>query len=236
MSEKKRDYLKNRKRFSFKFARFVVKILYHRPKFIYLDEEIPDGPFLFIVNHAGSNVPTRIECYFPKDFMMWGTHEMAEGWKAVKYYLIHTYYHQKKKFPLFFAYLIGFIFSPFANMFHRGMRLIPTYTDARFIQTIKESVRTLENNKGIVIYPEDSSEGYKEEIERFFNGFLMLSEAAKRKGIDLPIYVSYYIKKKKTFIVDKRVYFSALEKEFNGDKNAIAEHLRKRMNELANYQ
>ena len=117
------DLNKRRKKFSFKFAKGLVRILYCRPKFVYLGEQFDEKPFVFIVNHVGSSVPTRVELYFPHDFYMWGTYEMTINLKGVQKYLIHTYYHQKKKVPLFFAAIIGTIFAPFARMFYKGMHL-----------------------------------------------------------------------------------------------------------------
>ena len=67
----------NRHKISFKFGNLLVHILYHRPRFYYLDAPMKQEPFLFLVNHLGSNVPTRIECYFPLKFYMWGTYEMT---------------------------------------------------------------------------------------------------------------------------------------------------------------
>lgn len=225
-----------RKKFSFKFAKALVHILYPRPKFVYLGETFQEEPFIFLVNHVGSNVPTRVELYFPHDFYMWGTYEMTINLKGVQKYLIHTYYHQKKKVPLFFAAIIGTIFAPFARMFYKGMHLIPTYPDERSMNSLIQSLRVMKDNNAIVIYPEDSSDGYKDEIQKVFNGCLYLAEACKRKGYDIPIYVSYYQKKKKTFIIDKPILFSVLDKEYDGDKDAISEALRIRMNSLRTYK
>ena len=103
-----------RKKISFKIARGLVKLLYHRPKMVYLGEEFNDGPFVFLINHCGTKTPPKIECYFPRDYYMWGTYEMTLGLKGVHHYLVHTFYHQKKHWPIVFAWLVGTIFAPFA--------------------------------------------------------------------------------------------------------------------------
>ena len=230
------DLEKRRKKLSFKFGELIVRIIYWKPKFIYLGDKFDEKPLIFIVNHCGSNAPTRIERHFPHKFFMWGTYEMTESFKQLRHYLIHTYYHQKKKVPLFFAYIIGTIFAPFARMFYKGMHLIPTYPDGRFVKTISTSLKAINNDYAIVIYPEDSSHGYKDVIEYFYNGFLALAEAAKRKGYDLPIYVSYYQKRKRRFIIDQPVLYSSLLTKYDSDNDKIAEALRKRLNELKDYK
>ncbi|MBO4667636.1 MAG: hypothetical protein J5666_05885 [Bacilli bacterium] len=224
---------RSRKKVSFKIARFLVKLLYHKPKMIFLGEKFNDGPFLFLINHCGTKTPPKIECYFERDFYMWGTYEMTQGLKAVHHYLVHTFYHQKKKWPLFFAALVGTIFSPFAYMFYQGMRIIPTYHDSRFLSSIKNSLRVLNDNKVIVIYPEDSNDGYKDKIEKFFNGYLTLCDIAKRKGLDLPIYVAYYNRKKNKIIIDNPVYYSSLCNTYS-NQDEISEVLRNKMNDLIN--
>lgn len=229
---KERNVEEGRKSFAFRAARVVVKILYHRPKFIFLDGDgFIDGPSIFIVNHSGSHTPTRVECYFPRDLYMWGTHEMTEGLKAVHHYLIHIYYHQKKHFKMFWARIIGTIFCPFANAFYKGMRIIPTYRDGRLMQTFKETEQHINKGEILVIYPEDSSQGYKDEPDKVFNGFLVFAQMMLRKGKDLPIYTAHYQKKGKKFIIDKPRYYSELLKEY-GDHDAVAEALRLRMNSL----
>ncbi len=229
-----RDIEKGRKSFYFKFCRILTKILWPRPKFKFVDPNgLIDKPFIMIVNHVGSKVPTRIENYFPVPVYMWGTHEMTEGIKAVRHYLVHIYYHQKKHMPLFWARIIGTIFSPFPNGFYRGMRLIPTYTDSRLMKTFKETEEVMEKGYPLVVYPEDSSNGYKDQIEKVFNGFLLFCQMKYRKGVDIPIYVSYFQNKKKTFIINKPKYFSELFKEY-GDLDKIANTLREEMNSLKN--
>lgn len=221
-----------RKKISFKIARFLVKLLYHKPKVIYLGDKLNKGPFLFLINHCGTKTPPKIECYFPRDFYMWGTYEMTLGMKSIHHYLTYTFYYKKKHWPRIFAILVGTIFTPFAYMFYQGMRIIPTYPDSRFLSSLKTSVDTIKNGKAIVIYPEDSNDGYKDEIEKVFNGYLTFCDLALRRGFDLPIYVSYYNRKKNRVIVDKPIVYSELLNEYENDKDKIANTLRIKMNSL----
>ena len=236
MSEKKvinnLDNLeKNRKKFSFKLASLINHILVHRPKIKYLGEEFPNEPILLLANHVGKKTPVKIELYYPRDFRMWGTHEMTEGFKAVYKYLTKTYYHQKKHLPQWFAYIVGTIAAPFANMFYRGMRLIATYTDYRFIGTIKRSIKEFEEGKDIVIYPEDSSNGYKEKLEYLHPGFVSFCEMLYQKGKDVPIFVTYLNKRKNLFVVSEKMYYSELKEKY-GSFEEIAEQMRLLLNSL----
>lgn len=222
---------KNRKRFSFKLAKFINFVMVRKPKVKYLGEEFPNEPILLLANHVGKKTPVKIELYYPRDFRMWGTHEMTEGLKAVHRYLTVTYYHQKKHLPKWFAWIVGTLASPFANMFYKGMRLIPTYTDYRFVTSIKRSIRTIEKGKDIVIYPEDSTNGYKEQLTYLHPGFASLLEMVYQRGKDLPVYVAYLNKRKNLFIVSERMHYSKLKEQY-GDFESIAEAMRQLINSL----
>ena len=223
---------KNKKRFSYKLAKLINHILNWKPKIKFLGEEFPNEPILFLTNHVGKKAPVKIELYYPRDFRMWGTYEMTEGLKAVHKYLRTTYYHNKHHLPKWFACVVATIAAPFANMFYKGMRLIPTYPDYRFLSTTKMTIKAYEQGKDIVIFPEDSSTGYKDKLEYFFSGFVSFLETMYRRGKDIPVFVSYYAKKKNTFFINNKLMYSEIKAKFGSDFNAIAEGLRDIMNSL----
>jgi hypothetical protein len=68
----------------------------------------------------------------------------------------------------------------------------------------------LEDGHSLVIYPEDSTNGYLDELEGFHGGFLMMGEICLRRGIDFPIAVAYYKKSERKYIIDKPVMVSEL--------------------------
>lgn len=233
--KKTRDPYQNKKRFSYKFAQCVVKLVSHRPKYKFLGEEIGDGPWLMLCNHAGKKSPTKMEVYFPHDYMFWGTYEMTLGLKGTHKYLTTTYYHQKRHLWKPIAWLIGTIVCPLVNWFYAGMRIIPTYQDGRFMQSIKDSMKILKEGKGLLIFPENSSQGYFDEITSFHPGFVMMLDLALRQGLDLSVYVSFFQRKKNRFVFDKPIKYSQLKEE-HPDKDELIEYLRQKMNSLASIE
>ena len=115
------------------------------------------------------------------------------------------------------------------------MKLISTYRDSRLRGTIKQSVQVLDTNQSIIIFPEDSTNGYLDELEGFHSGFVLLLNECFRNGKDLPIYVMYYQKAKNRYIIDKKVMYSTLLKKYN-TKEEIAECLKNRCNQLGKYE
>lgn len=223
---------RNRKRFSFRLSYLINKIMNWRPKVRFLGSEFPNEPILFLTNHVGKKAPVKIELYYPRDFRMWGTYEMTEGFKKVHHYLRTTYYHNKLHFPKWFAFIVASIAAPFANMFYKGMRLLPTYPDYRFISTIKMSIKAYEEGKDIVVFPEDSSTGYKDKLEYFFSGFVSFLETMYRRNVDIPVCIAYFQKKKNTFIIDEAIKYSKIKEKYGSDFGKIANELRIIMNSL----
>jgi 1-acyl-sn-glycerol-3-phosphate acyltransferase len=99
----------------------------------------------------------------------------------------------------------------------------------RFLKTVRESIEAIKSGDSIVVYPEDSRNGYLAELEGFHEGFVTLAEVCKKRGIDLPICVAYYIKSEKTYVFDKPILYSRL---VGKTRKEIAEFFCNRCNEL----
>ncbi len=225
---KKEEKKKNRPWFM-SILRCFAKILTRRPKFVYLGEKIKPGSII-LSNHAGKKGPLTLECYF-KDvpFRFWGTHEMNDGIKSVYKYLTEIYYHQKKGWPLWLARIACLIVAPITNLFYRGLNLLPTYPDHRLMKTFKESFKTLQDDQSVVIFPEDSSKGYFDNLTGFHAGFFSFAKVCYNKGMDVPIHVIYYRRKTKQFIIDKPILFSDIKDLSRED---VTKQLCDRANEL----
>lgn len=226
--------VKSKRKWYFRFLKKIMKCRYKQPAFIYLGEEFETGSII-LSNHEGTDAPMSLEIYSGKPLRMWGAHEMNSGLIKMYKYQSRVYYHEKKHWNLHLARLFCLIASPLTNLFYSGLNLISTYRDGRLSKTIKESVEAIKNGENIVIFPEDSTKGYLEELEGFYAGFALLAEACYKKGINVPIFVTYFRKKDLVYIVDKPVLYSELKKQFS-NKKEIAAHLVKRCNELGQMQ
>lgn len=208
----------------------ILQIFKRKPKFIILGEELEDQA-IYLCNHVGASGPLTLELYFPKLFRFWGTHEMNEGMKNRFKYLSTIYFHQKKHLPKFLAFFISIFATPVMTIFYKGIRLISTYTDARLVNTFKQSFEVLDQKQSIIIFPEDSSKGYYAHLTKYFAGFVKLAEKSYQRGQDLLIYNMYYQKKKNIIVVDQPIKYSEI-KMWNLSKEEIAEKFRTRANEL----
>lgn len=215
----------------FNFFKSFLKIFVRKPKFVFLGEKFTENA-IYLSNHCGAKVPLALELYFPIQFRYWGTYEMNSSYSERFKYLYNIYFHQKKHICKFLSFIIAIFATPVLTMFYKGLNLISTYPDGRVYKTIKTSVNVLtKDKKSLIIFPENSSDGYHDTLKEFHPGFISIADICLRKGTDLPIYLMYYQKKKRTFIVDKPVMTSEILKD-KSKADEIAEKFKVRCNEL----
>lgn len=228
--ETKEKRTNNKRKWWFRLLKKIMKVRYKKPAFMFLGEEFGNGSII-LSNHEGTDAPMSLEIYGNAPIRMWGANEMNSGLIKMYKYQTRVYYHEKKHWNLHLARLFCLIASPLTNLFYKGLNLISTYKDNQFIKTIKESVAALDAGDNIVIFPEDSTNGYLAELEGFYKGFIVLAETYYRKNPDIKIYVTYFRKSDKVYIVDAPVKYADLVK--NGEtKEDIANKLVARCNEL----
>lgn len=230
MSKEKK--FKQKRKWWFRALKGIIRVSgrYKKPEFIFLGEGFKNSSII-LSNHEGTDSPLTLELYANKPIRMWGTHEMNSGLIKMYKYQTKVYYHEKKHWNLFLARLFCLIASPLTNLFYKGLNLISTYPDARFIKTLRQSMRALEEGDNVVIFPEDSTNGYLEELEGFHGGCVMLAETLYKRGIDVPIYVTYFRKKDLKYIVDKPVLYSELKKD-GATREEVAKKLLERCNKI----
>jgi hypothetical protein len=208
-----------------------MKGIYPKPQFIYLGEEVQDGS-LILSNHEGTDAPLTLEMYLGKNVTMWGAHEMNEGVVKMYQYQTRVYYHQKKHWNLVLAKLFCLLASPLTYFFYNGLQLISIRDGASLNISIKETFKALvEFKETVIIFPEDSEEGYFKELKGFKKGFLLVCEYAYKKGYDIPVAVAYYKIDKNTALVSESIRYSELLEKYK-TREKIAEVLKDRCNEL----
>ena len=86
----------------------------------------------------------------------------------------------------------------------------------------------------MIIFPEDSSKGYFDELTSFYGGFAVFANMLYKKGIDVPMYASYLNKKTKTHVISEKMMFSELVKD-GFDKEKLAKQMLDKVNGLRKY-
>ena len=136
---------------------------------------------------------------------------MLGNYKERFYYLRNVFYMQKRGFSKAKANMKSWFEAAFNKYLYKGMHVIGTYNDGRLKTTFKQSMTVLNNDIGIIIFPEDSNKGYFDVLTKFNNGFVALSLMYYRKyKIDLPVYPCYVSPKKRVIVIDKPILVNEL--------------------------
>ncbi len=225
----KKQVKKSRKKW-FSGLKKIMRLFIKKSEFVYLGEKIEKNSIV-LSNHVGTSAPLAWELYSDVNFRFWGASEMNSGLIALYKYQTRVYYHEKKHWNLHLARLFCLLASPLTYIFYKGLNLISTYHDVRFRTTLSESIRAFEQGQNIVIFPEISDKGYLDELEGFHQGFLMLASICNKKGMDLSVYISYYRKNERLYVIDKPFKISELFEE-GLSREEMAKKLCARCNEL----
>lgn len=204
---------KKRKGILYRLLRAIIKGLSAKPKIINKNEKLPEQA-IYISNHSAANGPLRLNMFLPFDFTFWGIHDMLGNFKTRRRYLIDVFYGQKLHYGKFKSWLIGTLFAIISKYIYNNAGVIGTYQDAGFVSTIRQSIKVLENKGNILIFPEDSSDGYHDILKKYYKGFALLSYFYYQKSnIDLPVYPIYFSKKLKKIIIGTPFYVNKLLSE-----------------------
>ena len=197
----------------------------------FLGEKFPEK-CIIISNHANKRGPMVYEISLPVFHATWGAYQMLGSYKDRFKYLRNVLYIQKNGFGKFKATFKASYEALFSIFFYKGMKILPSYPDARLRTTLKHSMDVLDSGAAVSMYPEDSGDGYHDELKRFFPGFVMLAEQYyKKNGEDVPVIPVYYSIKKKKIVVGKAVFLQDMFKE-GLDRYQIAERCKELVNDI----
>lgn len=229
MKKKKEFRVPKRKQPVWRPVSSILKLFYKKPKIVNLNDQLPTRAIL-VANHAAMGGPMIYALHLPIFHATWGAHQMLGNYRMRFHYLRDVYFVQKRGMKKFPASLIAAFEAAFSIYFYRGMKMLPTFMDARFAATIRNSVTCLENDVSVMIFPEDSSDGYHDILTGFFNGFVILAERYRKKtGEDVDICPVYFNKKKNVIFIGKT---SKLSSYPDCDRDQVAEQLRLQVNAL----
>ena len=197
-----------------RFLRRLCWIVKKKPQIINLNEEALPKQCMMIGNHNGAGGPFTLRTFMKENFMSWGAHQMTEGFFSRRRYLYYIFYRQKLGYGKIRSWLFSLGFGIFSPLPYRAAGTIPIYYDARLRRTFEYSVQCIEQDVPVMIYPEDSNDGYKDVIEKFLPGFLQLSKIYyKKHGVDLPIYTVHYNRDPKKIVIGKPLCYRELAKK-----------------------
>lgn len=215
----------------FNFVKGVLRTFKKKVRYVVLGEPL-DTNCLLLANHANKMGPMQYEIFLPVYKVTWGAHQMFGNYSSRRAYLKDVLYIQKNHAGKAKATFKSWYEAMFSQYFYKGMKMVPTYPDARLLGTVKKSVDALNDDTAVMVFPENSNAGYTDRIKSFFPGFVLVMEKYfKVNGKDVPARPVYYHVKKRIMVVGEKYYLQDL-KEKGMDKRGVAEFFKDKVNEL----
>lgn len=220
-----------RKQRVWNFFKIFFKPFFKVKSVEFLGEKFPEK-CLIVSNHDNKKGPMVYELNLPVFHASWGAYQMLGNYSSRFHYLRDVLYIQKNGLNKFKATLKAGFEAIFSIFIYRGMKILPSYPDARLRKTLKYSMDMLDAGYSVSVYPEDSNKGYFQEMAHFFPGFVMLGQQYyKKTGEDLPVFPVYYGRKKKKIVVGNPLYIQDFVKQ-GLDREQIADKFRMEVNQL----
>lgn len=220
-----------RKQPVWRVVKTVLKPFFKAKTVEFEGEKFPDK-CIIVSNHNNKKGPMVYEVSLPVFHASWGAYQMLGSYKDRFHYLRDVLYIQKNGLSKFRATSKAWFEALFSIFFYRGMKILPSYPDARLRKTLQYSMTMLDNNMAVSVYPEDSSKGYFDEMTKFLPGFVALSQAYyKKTGEDVPVFPVYWGRKNNKIMVGKPLFVQDMVKE-GLDKEQIADRFKDEVNRL----
>lgn len=209
-----------------RFYRIVccgVRLFFRRAETEYETE--PDGPAVFVCNHASVRGPVIMTLYFPRRHKTWAISHAVEGGRATEVYAYHDILFGRSKKREFPSRLAAKFISHTLPPLLREAGTIPVYRNLRIKETLKASVDTLERGEDVVIFAE-SPKRYSEYVNELQDGFVRLGMLYyQRTGKKLKFFPTYVEKKNRKVFVASPIEYDP-ERPAKDQREKIAAFLR----------
>lgn len=191
----------------FKIVKGIVRLCYVKMEIEGM-ENLPDEPCVVVGNHTQMNGPIACELYLPDDYFIWCAGQMMQ-WKEVPGYAYEDFWAQKPKYLRPFFKLAAYLITPLSVLVFNNARTIPVYRDSRIVGTFKQTVRTLQDGRSVVIFPE-RDEKCNNIIYQFEDKFIDTARFYyKKTGREISFVPMYIAPKLKKMYVGKPIRFRA---------------------------
>ena len=162
---------------------------------------------IYVGNHCQIHGPITCELYFPDDTFIWCAGQMM-NLKEVPSYAFSDFWSQKPGWTHSFFKALSYLIAPLSVFVFRNARTIPVYRDHRIMTTFKASIRKLNQEKSLVIFPEHD-EKYNHIIYDFQRKFVDVASIFYRKSGKEVAFVPFYIAPKLgKIVIGEKIKFS----------------------------
>ncbi len=192
----------------YKLAGATVRLFSHRMK---TEWETPfeEGPCVFVVNHAGNHGPVDMCAKFPlRDKLHpWVNSEMLSAKEIPGYARKSRWWKPDGFFAPLLNVTVPYIAAATMPAFMKSVPYVPVYRDQRIMLTLRQSIRVLQKDEALVVFPEQPNARLSGH-EWLSTGWLRLGEMWYRNcGRALKMYPVHIDREKHIFKVAAPVWY-----------------------------
>ena len=219
-----------RKTVLFKIIKALVRIFYGKMTVEGL-ENLPEKHTIIVGNHAQMNGPIVGELFMPENCYIWCAGQMMNK-KEVPQYAFSDFWSQKPKWTHPLYRLLSYIITPISVCIFNNARTIAVYKDMRVMSTFKETIKMLQNQKNILIFPE-KDEKHNHILYQFQENFVDVAKLYHKKtGIELCFVPMYIAPKLKKAYIGKGIQYDS-ENKIEAERKRICTYLSEEITDTA---
>ena len=214
----------------FQIIKSSVRFFYGKMDVVGL-ENLPENNAILVGNHTQMNGPIAGELFLPDNCYTWCAGQMMHL-KEVPEYAFTDFWSQKPKWTHPFYKMLSYFIAPLAVCVFTNARTIGVYRDMRIMSTFKDTIKMLQQDANILIFPE-KDEKYNNILYRFQENFIDIAKLYHKKtGVELtfvPVYIAPTLKK---MYIGRGIIFhsaSSIEEE----RKRISEYLSEEITDMA---
>ena len=206
----------------FRVIKWCVKVFYPNMQ-VEGVENLPDEPVIFVGNHCQMNGPIVGELYVPREPYIWCAGEMMHL-KDVPAYAFRDFWSRKPKWTHPLYKLLSYIIAPLSVCIFNNARTIGVYHDTRILSTFKNTVKALQEEKSVVIFPEHDVK-HNHIVYEFQDKFIDIAKLYyKKTGKELSFVPMYIAPKLKKLCLGKPIQFDP-EETMENERRRICNYL-----------
>ena len=203
----------------YKIIKGLVRIFYRKMKVVGL-ENLPEKNAIIVGNHTQMNGPICGELFMPENCYTWCAGEMMHL-KEVPAYAFSDFWSQKPKCLQPFYRFLSYLIAPLAACIFTNARTIAVYRDMRIMSTFKETLKTLENGRNVLI------------LYTFQENFINVAKLYyKKTGISLIFVPMYIAPKLNSMYIGKGIRFESINK-IEEERKRISDYLSDEITKIA---
>ena len=157
-----------------------------------------DEPTIFVANHEQSYGPVTAMASLPRPVIPWVTHQITDR-KLCPSYIEEDFVRPEVRVSPPLSTLLARVIGRICVGIMEDLKAVPVYKQSRrIVETIRASVRYLEQGRKLLIFPEIANHPFNDIICQFDTGFVgvarALFEKTRRVVTFLPIAVNRHLR------------------------------------------